>query len=167
MNYIDLIVCLTLIVAIYNGWRQGVIVQVCSILGFLCGLWLAARYGAAVGAWLSVDDAYASAAGFMVVIVAVLIVVSILSHMVKKLFRFVGLGSLDVILGVALSVGKYALILSVVFGAFDYFNKEVEIVSAQTTSNSKLYRPIISISDNIFPALDWTQKQISSGLEKI
>ncbi len=167
MNYIDLIVWLALVIAIFNGWRQGLIIQLCSMVGFLCGLWLASKYSLVVGRWLSVDEAYASAAGFVVVIVAVIIAVAILSHLIKKLFKLAGFGTLDVILGVALSVCKYALILSVLFGAFDYLNNKFDMVSSENTARSKFYRPIISISDNIFPALDWTQKQINSGLEKI
>ena len=41
MNAVDLIVCLVLALAVWNGWRQGFILQVCSLAGIVAGIWLA------------------------------------------------------------------------------------------------------------------------------
>ena len=62
MNTIDLIVCLILALAVWNGWRQGFVMQICSLAGIVAGIWLASRYGVYVGAWLKLD-ATVSAAG--------------------------------------------------------------------------------------------------------
>ncbi len=167
MNYIDLIVWLTLAIAIYNGWRQGVIVQLCSMFAILCGIWLGIHYGATVGGWLHISKEYASIGGLLIVVVATVIAVAILSRVIKKLFHIAGLGVLDIVLGIVLSVCKFALILSVLFGAFDSLNKNLDMVSKSTLAQSKFYKPVIKISDSIFPALDWTQKQINSGIEKL
>ena len=55
MNSIDLIVCLVVVLAVWNGWRQGFIVQICSLAGIVAGIWLAARFGSVVGGWLRLD----------------------------------------------------------------------------------------------------------------
>ena len=49
LNSIDLIVCLILLLAVWNGWRQGLVVQVCSLAGIVIAIWLAAHYGAGRG----------------------------------------------------------------------------------------------------------------------
>ena len=49
MNTIDLIVCLILALAVWNGWRQGFVMQICSLAGIVAGIWLASRYGVYVG----------------------------------------------------------------------------------------------------------------------
>ena len=72
MNAIDLIVCLVLALAVWNGWRQGFVVQVCSLAGVVAGIWLAAHYGGRVGAWLELDGEFAAAGGFAAVLVAAL-----------------------------------------------------------------------------------------------
>ena len=41
-----------LVLAVWNGWRQGFVMQVCSLAGIIAGIWVASRYGAEVGAWL-------------------------------------------------------------------------------------------------------------------
>ncbi len=167
MNYIDLIVCLTLAIAIFNGWRQGVIMQICSILSIFFGVWFGVRYGATVGEWLHIGDEYSSVGGFLVVVVLMVIIIGVISQLVRRIFKFAGLGPMDTIIGVGLSICKFALILSLLFGAFDSLNKEFDIVNKKTIAGSKLYKPVIKISDLIFPALDWTKKQINSGIEKL
>ena len=73
MNTIDLIVCLMLVLAVWNGWRQGFVMQVCSLAGIIAGIWVASRYGAEVGAWLKLDETISAAGGFVVVLLAVVL----------------------------------------------------------------------------------------------
>ena len=61
MNTIDLVVYLVLALALFEGWRRGAILQICSLAGLVAGIWLAARYGAAVGTWLGIDPAASAA----------------------------------------------------------------------------------------------------------
>ena len=77
MNTLDLIVCLVLALAVWNGWRQGFVVQICSLAGIVAGIWIAARFGAQVGGWLRLDDEVAAAGGFVTALVAVILVVAI------------------------------------------------------------------------------------------
>ncbi|MFI3302072.1 MAG: CvpA family protein [Rikenellaceae bacterium] len=167
MNIIDLIVLIVLAIAAFSGWRQGLIVQVCSLVAIFVGIWFAKIYGSAVGEMLCMSSDYAPIGGFIIVLVLVVIAAAILSRIIKNLFSFVGLGIIDTLLGVALSVCKYALILSLLFNAFGGINKELKIVSQTTLDNSTLYQPMVDVSGKIFPALDWTKKQINSGLEKL
>ena len=77
MNAVDLIVCLVLALAVWNGWRQGFILQVCSLAGIVAGIWLAAQFGTQAGEWLRLDPGFAAAGGFVAVLVAVILVVAI------------------------------------------------------------------------------------------
>ena len=60
MNTIDLIVCLVLALAVWNGWRKGFIVQAGSLVALVVGLWLALRFGKPVGEWLHFEIGRAS-----------------------------------------------------------------------------------------------------------
>ena len=104
MNAVDLIVCLVLVLAVWNGWRQGFILQVCSLAGIVAGIWLAARFGTQVGEWLQLDPDIASAGGFVTVLIAVILVVAIAGRLVRRLFHFAGFGIADTLLGIAVSV---------------------------------------------------------------
>ena len=92
MNAIDLIVCLVLALAVWNGWRQGFVVQVCSLAGVVAGIWLAAHYGGRVGAWLELDGEFAAAGGFAAVLVAVVLAVAVAAGGGGRRWRLGGVG---------------------------------------------------------------------------
>ncbi len=160
MNAVDLIVCLVLVLAVWNGWRQGFILQVCSLAGIVAGIWLAARFGTQVGEWLQLEPDIASAGGFVTVLIAVILVVAIAGRLVRKLFHFAGFGIADTLLGIAVSVLKYLLVLSALFSAFDTLNADYTLVSPETIEKSKSYKPVMRLSEAVFPFLEWVGEQV-------
>lgn len=160
MNAVDLIVCLVLALALWNGWRQGFVLQICSLAGIVVGIWLASRFGAEVGGWLRLDEEVAAAGGFVTVLVAVVLAVAIVGRLVRKLFHFAGLGLADILLGIAVSVVKYLLLLSVLFSAFEKLNVDYSLVGPQTIEHSRSYKPIQRFSESLFPFLEWVGDQV-------
>lgn len=160
MNTIDLIVCIVLVLAVWNGWRQGFVVQICSLAGIVAGIWIASRYGAEVGAWLKLDQTVSSAGGFVVVLLLVVLLVAIAARLVRKLFHFAGFGIPDIVLGIAVSVLKYLLVLSVLFSAFDALNEDYTLVGPRTIEKSRCYKPVMRLSEAVFPFLEWVGDQV-------
>lgn len=163
MNTIDLLVYLVLVLALFEGWRRGMILQLCSLAGLVAGIWLAARYGAAVGAWLRLDASVAAAGGFAAVLVVTVVAVAVLGRLLRRLFRFAGFGLPDVLLGIAVAVAKYLLLLSVAFAAFDSLNADHAFVERETLDDSRWYRPVRDLSGRLLPFLDRAGSWISSG----
>ena len=151
MNTLDLIVCLVLALAVWNGWRQGFVVQICSLAGIVAGIWIAARFGAQVGGWLRLDDEVAAAGGFVTALVVVILVVAIAGRVVRKVFHFAGLGVADTLLGIALALLQAVLLLGLAFKATDYFDPE--LIARSTREESKCYAPVMCVADKIFPSL--------------
>lgn len=160
MNAVDLIVCLILALALWNGWRQGFIVQICSLGGIVVGIWLASRFGTEVGGWLHLDEEVAAAGGFVTVLIAAILVVAIAGRLIRRLFHFAGLGLADSLFGAVVSVAKYLLILSVLFSAFDRLNVDYSLVGPRTIEHSRSYRPIMRLSESLFPFLEWVGDQV-------
>ena len=159
MNVIDLLVCLVLLVALWNGWRRGFILQVCSLAAIVVAIWLAARFGAAAGEALHIDPAYAPAAGFTAVLVAAVLAVAVLARILRKLFRFAGFGLLDTLLGILVAVVKYVLLLSVLFAAIDRFNVDYALIPAETVASSRTWHPIRDLSHSLLPFAGWVSGQ--------
>lgn len=160
MNTIDLVVCLVLALAVWNGWRQGFVVQVCSLAGIVAGIWIAARYGAVVGEWMQLDERFAAAGGFVTVLVAVVLAVAVVARLLRKAFHFAGFGLPDIVLGIAVSVLKYLLLMSVLFRAFDNLNGDYTLVEERTVATSKSYRPVMRLSEAVFPLLEWIGERV-------
>ena len=154
LNTIDFIVCLVLGLAVWKGWRQGFIVQIGSLVALVVGLWLAARYGAVVGERLRLDESVRTAGGFVVVLLGVMLSIAVAGRLLRRIFRFAGFGLLDIALGVAACAVKYLLLVSVLLTAFDRLNSSYSLVGQRTIDSSVSYRPLLRISEALFPMLE-------------
>lgn len=142
MGIFDIIVGIIILIALINGWRKGLIVQICSIVAIVGGIWLAAEFGGEVGEMFGVEARYAKVAGFLTIFLLALILLAVLSSIIKKLFKFVGLGFLDSIFGGLLSVAKAALILGVLCAAFNALNGEDRFVDKKSLDDTIFFRPL-------------------------
>jgi len=153
MNWIDWIVCIVFVLAVWNGWRKGCVVQLCGLAGVLVAVWLAMRFGPEVGLRVGITAEYATPGGFVIVLLVVLIAAALLGRAMRKLLHFVGLGFLDVALGIAVAVVKYGFLLSVLFSAFGRLNDGLRLVEPQTLAQSKTYEPISHFAEWVFPPI--------------
>lgn len=160
MNIIDVVVAVVFVYAAWKGWRRGFILQVFSLVSMFIGVWLAAQYGTTVGEVLRVDERFRFVAGFLVVMLAALLLVSVAGRMVRRVFRFAGFGTPDSMLGAAVAVVKYMLLLSVGLSMFDTVNADYRLLERGVVESSRTYRPVMELSDKVFPSLEWVKEQL-------
>ena len=55
MNILDIILAIVLAFGAVQGFRKGIISQLCGIVGVLLGAWLAFKFGAKLGDWIGVE----------------------------------------------------------------------------------------------------------------
>jgi membrane protein required for colicin V production len=89
--------------------------------------------------------------GFIVIFVAAMILIAVSGYVLRAVFRFAGLGAIDVLLGILFSVAKVALIVSVLFSWFDNANKSYEWASRECVAESRWYEPVKGITDKLTP----------------
>lgn len=154
MNVFDIIVGIPLLYAAYKGFRQGTAVQLAGLAGLFVGVYLAFRYGRDFGSWLHIDSPLDSIVGFIILLLAVLCAISLLGYLVKKIFHIAGLGPIDAIGGVLLSILKMGLILSILVYAFEAINQTTHWIDNNSYQNGILYEPIHGCIDLLFPYLD-------------
>ena len=142
MGIFDIVVSVLALIALVNGWRKGLVVQICSIVAVVGGIWLASAFGSDVGAMFGIEERYSKTAGFLIIFLVVLILLAIISRMVKKFFSFVGLGILDSVFGGLLSVAKVALVLGVLCSAFDSLNAGGRFVEQGKIDKTIFFRPL-------------------------
>ncbi len=106
MNWLDIVIILVLVLAAWQGWKQGVIVQVIGIVAIIAGVILARNYGTSV-------------AGFVAIMLGVILVIVLVGRLTRGLFRIVGLGIFDNILGAVFSALKVWIIIFLILNLFD------------------------------------------------
>lgn len=151
MNLLDLIVCIALAAAAFNGWRKGLIGKLFSLAGLVVGVWLALSFGTRCGEALHLEGTTAAAVGFAAVFLAVAVAASLAGRLASKACSTIGLGGLDTLLGIALALLQAVLLLGLAFKAVDYLDPA--LIDRSTREESKCYGPLMRATDAVFPPL--------------
>ena len=136
---IDIAFVLVMILAIFKGFRKGLILGIFSLLAFIIGLAAALKLSVIVAAYLK-DSAgslskWLPLISFMLVFIAVVLLVGLLARLIKKTMKFAMLGWLDSLGGVILYVAIYTIIFSV----FLFFAARLFLIEPSTIQDSKMY----------------------------
>ena len=102
MNWLDLVLLIILAVSMITSFRKGlsreVIGLISVVLALLLGAWLYGTAGAFLRPYVS-SQAAANLGGFLLVFVAVVLLGSLVSFILRKFLRVTGLSFLDHLLG--------------------------------------------------------------------
>jgi membrane protein required for colicin V production len=125
LNWVDILLIAIFIIAAFNGYREGFLMELFSLLALLLGVlgsfkllgwaivFLDGRFG--------IDDKYLPYISFAVVFIIIVIAVRLLGNLIKFSIDRTFLGSVDQIAGCLLGVIRSAFILSVLLWLADSF----------------------------------------------
>ena len=160
MNVFDIIVYVALAWAVFNGWRRGFLLQMMSLVAVVAALYLSVKYCSEVGAMLGLDGTTQPIVGFIVIFAVTLILLTIAGYLMRKVFRFAGLGMVDILFGILFSVLKIGVIVSALFAWFAAVNKDYDWASKQTVEESRWFSPISGVVDKLTPYFEELQSEI-------
>ena len=150
INFFDIFTLVALIWAFISGWRSGFVSQLLGLVGIILGIILSLRYGAAVGEMFNIDPKFSVVAGFLITFVAVLIAATILARLISKVLSFIGLGWVNTLLGIALSVIKGLLVLSMLYAAIFALNTNSQLIDPNYFDNSISFDVVRKCAEPLF-----------------
>jgi membrane protein required for colicin V production len=151
MNWLDIVIVILLIYAVWEGWRQGVITQILGLAALALGIYFAWKSGHSIGSWLGMEGATASVAGVVIVLVVVIVAVVLIGRLTRGLFRIVGLGAFDSLLGVLFSGIKMFCIVGLVMMLFEFADPTGKFISDDVKSSSVMYGAVEAVNGVVFP----------------
>ena len=92
--------------------------------------------------------------------VGVFITLGLLGKLLEGILNLVMLGWVNKLFGVIFAFLKTALITGLIIMVFNSINASLELVSAETLSESVLYTPLKNFADSVFPYL----KELAANL---
>ena len=167
MNFFDILTLVALVWAIISGWRSGFVSQLLGLLGIIFGVVLSIRYGAAVGEMLHIDNRFMVVAGFLITFVATLIVATILSKLLARVLSFVGLGWVNTLLGIVLSVVKGLLVLSLLYASIYVLNGNLQLVEKDYFDNSISFDVVRKCAEPLLNYWETAKEVVLSQTPKI
>ena len=157
MNLIDIFIGVILILGFYKGFKNGLVIELTSLLGLILGIvgafYISKEYGLYIGKWLDWEDEYLRITTFLLSFLGIVIIVSLIGKLITRLINFVALSFINKFLGGLFGLLKFGLFLSILLLLFNVINAQFEMVSPSTLEDSYSYPILSELTDVIWPKL--------------
>jgi membrane protein required for colicin V production len=157
MSFLDIILGLLLGYGLYKGLKNGLFVEIASLIALIAGIFGAIHFSYIAGDYLSEhmkwDERYINIAAFIITFIAIVFVVHICGKFLTKIANFAMLGILNKIAGGIFGTLKVAIIIGAILIFFERVNSSVGLIKNETMENSVLYQPVKEIGAFVFDAV--------------
>lgn len=150
---IDIIFISMIVLAVFKGLKNGLIVAIFSIVGWILGLLAAFRFSDLAAEYLKdnvdVSPRILSIISFILVFSIVMLLVSLGAKLIEKMVDLTLMGWLNRLGGIFFYVLLYTLIFSVMI----FFAERMRLLNEETISSSKVYewvKPLAQIMQKPF-----------------
>lgn len=158
MAFLDVILGGLLGYALYKGIRNGLFVEIASLLSLLAGIYFAIKFSSLIRTMLSQTVNWnpntIQITAFILTFVIVVIGISLLAKILTGIADFAFLGWINKAGGGFFRLLKTVLIISVVFTIFEKINYNNFLAKKETLDNSIFYNPIQKTAGFIFPSIE-------------
>lgn len=156
MGILDIIIGLLLAYGLYKGLRNGLFVELASIVALIAGIYGAIRFSYIAAGYLSTrlewDERYIKLTAFVITFILIVFAVHLLGKTLTRIADFAMLGFLNKLAGGVFGVVKVAVILGALLVFFDRANSRLGVVRSEVIENSVLYDPVKGVGALVF---DW------------
>ena len=164
MNIIDIVIAVILLIWLVRGFLKGFIFEIAVLGAFFLGTYAAFRFSYFTQPYVS-KMIHASPSTVLYVssfIMFLLVAVGIffLAKLFEGLVNIAALGVFNKILGALLGLFKYAFILSIILYFFNPIDAEHHFISPDKKAESKLYYPVLKISQTLLPVMKDIKEKI-------
>ncbi|WP_309608297.1 CvpA family protein [Flavobacterium sp.] len=158
MSFLDIVLGVMLVFALYKGIKNGLFVELASLISLILGIYMAIKFSYLVKNILidsvSWSSKYIEVIAFALTFLIVVVGIHLLAKFFTGIADFAYLGWLNKLGGAAFSVLKTILMLSIIFNIFQKINVNNFIVKQETLDKSMFYNPIQEVSKFIYPSLE-------------
>jgi membrane protein required for colicin V production len=158
LNYLDIILAIPLLWAIYKGFRKGLIIEIASLVALLLGIYGSIHFSDYVSDYLKnsfhMKTAYLHIISFAVTFILIVIIVYAIAWVIEKLVDVVSLSFVNKLAGSVFSLIKMAFILSVILYFIDALDTKKSFISESKRNSSVLYIPVSNLAKTFVPSIN-------------
>ncbi len=154
MGFLDIVLGLLLIWGLWKGLKNGLFVEIASLVALIAGIFGAIHFSYIVGNYLAHNmewnEQYINLASFIITFIVIVFVVHLAGKLLTKIADFAMLGIVNKIAGALFGMLKVAVILGALLVFFDRVNSSVGFINDETKKQSVLYEPVKEIGAFVF-----------------
>lgn len=164
MSFLDIALGCLLAFGLYKGLRNGLFVELASLISLLLGIYFAIKFSSLAKEVLSNfvhwNPKTIQITAFIFTFLLVVIGISLLANILTKVANFAYLGWINKLGGGFFRVLKTVLIISVFLNFFEKINFNYLITKKETLDKSLFYRPIQKTAGFIYPSIEGWYKDL-------
>lgn len=154
MSFLDIVIGILLVWGLYKGLKNGLFVEVASLVALIAGLYGAIHFSYIAGDYLAEkfdwSEQYLKIAAFLITFFVIIIVVNLAGKFLTKIADFAMLGLLNKVAGGLFGMLKVAIILGALLIFFERLTSSFDIINEETKQESVFYEPIKEIGAFVF-----------------
>jgi membrane protein required for colicin V production len=158
MSFLDIVLGSLLLYALYKGIKNGLFIELASLVSLILGIYIAIKFSyivrGALAGHVSWSPKYIEIIAFGLTFIVVVLAVHVLAKVFTGIMDFAFLGWINKLAGGFFSVVKTVLLLSILFNLFQKVNINNFFAKEETLDNSIFYNPIQETSKYIYPSLE-------------
>lgn len=158
MNFLDIILGIILVVAIFKGIKNGLFVELASFGSLILGIYVAIKFSFVAKIMLSGmfhwNPKTIQIVSFLITFLLVVVGISLIAKFLTKIANFAQLGVINKLGGGFFRLLETILVISIFLNLFEKVNFQKSIAKKETLDKSLFYRPIQKTSGFIFPSIE-------------
>ncbi|MDZ4331394.1 MAG: CvpA family protein, partial [Flavobacterium sp.] len=155
MGFLDIILGVLLAFALYKGIRNGLFVELASLVSLLAGIYFAIKFSSFIkeilAGFVKWNPNTIQVIAFILTFILVVIGISLLGKFLTGIADFAFLGWLNKLGGGFFRVLKTILIIGIVFKVFEKINYHNFLAKKETLDKSLFYNPIQKTAGFMYP----------------
>jgi membrane protein required for colicin V production len=158
MGFLDIVLGALLAFALYKGVRNGLFVELASLVSLLAGIYFAIKFSSLIKGILSGfvnwNPNTIQVIAFVLTFILIVVGISLLGKFLTGLADFAYLGWINKVGGGFFRVLKTVLILGIVFAVFEKINYHNFLAKKETLDNSIFYNPVQKTARFMYPSIE-------------
>ena len=167
MVILDIVIGALLVWGLYKGFRNGLFVELASIVALIAGIYGAIHFSYFVGdrlsQYLDWNPRYIGIASFLITLLAIISLVNLGGRFLTKIANFALLGFLNKLAGGIFGALKVAVVLGAMLVFVGRVSDPLGVDPEETASGSILYAPIRDLGGFVF---SYVLKELDPGPEE-
>ncbi|MEM9868521.1 MAG: CvpA family protein [Bacteroidota bacterium] len=168
MSFLDIVIGILLVWGLYKGLKNGLFVEIASLIALIAGIYGAIHFSYLAGDYLNEkvnwSETYVKVAAFLITFFLIVVAIHFAGRFLTKIADFAMLGLLNKIAGGIFGALKTAIILGALLIFFERLTSSFNFVDEETKKSSIFYEPVKEIGALVF-SLVLEEKEASKELE--
>lgn len=167
MNWLDWTLFALMALAAFKGFSRGGIVEICSLLALIVGIWAATRFSTPMAEVVGLD-AERTVLAFVLTFIIVLVGVHLLARMLTALIDLAQLGLPNRIMGLFIGALRSAFTLSVLLNLSAGWSDNA-FPPEKACAGSALHAPLLAFAPFVIPSLGntkWVKDVLEHAADK-